>query len=98
MAVRWRQDSGVYRKYLQNIVVLYQSRQDIQIFTEMLLSLGTIIIFGLFAIKPTLVTIAELITEQRAKNETIAIMDQKINNLVEAQTLFETEKDRLATL
>ena len=98
MEAKWQTGSKVYKQYLQNIVLLYQNRQDIRIFTEVLLSVASIVIFGVFAIKPTLVTIAGLFTEIKGKQQTIQILDQKIENLVAAQAIFEQERSKIELL
>lgn len=89
---------SVYKKYLQNIIILYKKRQDIQVFTELILSLSAIGFFSIFAIRPTLLTIGKLQTEIKGKEETITTMDQKIKDLIVAQDLFEREKNKIALL
>lgn len=98
MAVKWQQNYQVYRKYIQSIATLYQERSDLRAFTEILLSVLTITMFTLFAIRPTLVTIAGLNTDIRTKNETIAQLDQKIESLVAAQALYEEKRTTIALL
>jgi Tfp pilus assembly protein PilO len=98
MAVVWNQSSQFYRKYLYNFMLMYKNRQDLRVYLEIFLSLLTVIIFGVFAIKPTLVTIASLITQIHTKEETIAAMDQKISSLALAQQVYEQEKDRIKLL
>lgn len=98
MAVIWRQEQLFYRKYLYNLILLYKNRDDVKMFLEILLSLVTVAVFGLFAIKPTAVTIASLTTEISSKGETIAIMDQKIENLAIAQQVYEQQRDTLRLL
>lgn len=98
MAVKWQQNYQVYRKYIQSIATLYQERSDLRAFTEILLSVFTITIFTLFAIRPTLVTIAGLNSDIRTKNETIAQLDQKIESLVAAQALYEENRTSIALL
>lgn len=92
MAQRWQQNYELYRKYLEATVNIYKSRKDIQMFSELLLSLGAIIIFGIFAIRPTLVTIAGLSKEINEKRRTIIQLDNKIESLVAAQTNYEQNK------
>jgi Tfp pilus assembly protein PilO len=98
MAAHWQQNYQLYKKYLQNIIILYQKRQDIRVFTELLLTLAAIFTFGIFAIKPTLVTIAQLIREKNNKEKIIAVMDEKIANLTQAEIVFDQEKNRILTL
>lgn len=98
MAVAWRPNYLFYRKYLYNFIVLYKSRQDFKMFLEILLSLGTVSVFGVLAIKPTLVTIANLTQEISSKEETVQTMDQKIQNIQIAQQIFEEQKDTISLL
>lgn len=81
----WRRDYSRYRHYLVNIIALYQKREDIRAFLGILLSLATISVLGLFALRPTLVTIGSLTSRIREKEETIQKLDQKINALRQAQ-------------
>lgn len=92
MAERWQQNYRLYQKYLEATVNIYKSRRDIRMFTELLLTLTTIIVFSIFAIRPTLVTIAGLNKEIQQKKKTVAILDTKIDSLVTAQTIFEQNK------
>lgn len=98
MAVKWQQNYQIYRKYIQSISTLYQERSDLRAFTEILLSVLAITMFTLFAIRPTLVTIAGLNSDIRTKNETIAQLDRKIESLVAAQALYEEKKATIALL
>jgi len=67
-------------------------------FLEILLSLATISFFGIFAIRPTLLTISQLIVDIKSKEETIATMDTKIKNLESAQQILLQETSRLPLL
>lgn len=98
MAVPWRSSNSFYRKYLYNYVLLYKNRADVKIFLEIILSLITVIVFGLFAIRPTFVTIATLLTEIKTKEDISLQLDQKISNISTAQELVERNQDRIALL
>ncbi len=89
---------GTYQKYLQNIVILYKQRQDLRSYLEILLSVVTIIIFVIFAIKPTLVTITDLITKIQSQQETSNKLDEKIKNLGTAQNLYAKEESKINIL
>lgn len=94
----WRKDYSLYRRYFFDILALYKRRQDIRAFLEILLSLGTIILFILFAIRPTVITISQLLTELKTKEDTIAQMDTKIKNLQIAQSLLSQNISQLVIL
>jgi len=68
------------------------------VYLEILLSLATVTIFSIFALRPTLLTIAELIREIEAKNDTIDIMDSKIQDLSKAQLLSDQQQVNLSLL
>lgn len=88
MGSDWRRDYVQYRRYFFDILALYKRRQDIRAFLEILLSIGTIILFIAFAVRPTVITISQLLTELRNKENTISQMDTKIKNLQIAQSLL----------
>ncbi len=100
MAARWGSDSQIYRRYIAELVNLYGTRSDIRAFTEVILSVLAIFIFGIFALRPTLTTIGGLTTDITQKQATLAQMDQKITNIASAQSLYDSQKtniDLLAT-
>ena len=98
MAVGWRANYLRYKSYFLDVVGHYQKRQDLKVFMELFLSLATISIFGIFAIKPTLVAMAELIKEIEGKRQILSIMKQKIENLNRAQVLYEEERANIDLL
>jgi hypothetical protein len=98
MALGWRKDYLRYRSYFLNIVNVYKQRRDVKAFLELILTLVTISFFALFALKPTLLTIIELLREIEAKEETVEKMDTKIQNLQQAQTLYIQEAARIKLL
>lgn len=98
MALGWRKDYLRYRSYFLNIVSVYKQRRDLKVFLELLLSLTTISFFAVFALKPTLLTVVELLKEIKAKEETVENMNTKIQNLQQAQTLYIEEEARITLL
>lgn len=98
MPAKLQRNSEVYRKYLEQVSVLYSNRQDIRMYTEMLLSLAAVLVFGIFAIRPTVITITQLYSEIQTKKETVITMGQKIDDLVAAQSLWEQQRVRVSIL
>jgi Tfp pilus assembly protein PilO len=98
MALGWRKDYLRYRSYFLNIVNAYKRRQDLKAFLELILTLVAISFFALFALKPTLLTIIELLREIEKKEETVDKMNTKIQNLQQAQTLYIQEEARIKLL
>lgn len=97
-AFNWRRDYSRYRHYLVNIIALYQKREDIRAFLSILLSLAAISILGLFALRPTLVTIGSLTSRIREKEETVQQLDQKINALRQAQEVRSRQSANISLL
>lgn len=94
----WRQNYQRYKSYFLNVVSQYQKRADVRVYLEILLSLITISAFAIFAIKPTFTTIAELIKEIEGKENTLATMETKVENLEKAQALYDQEAQRIELL
>jgi hypothetical protein len=95
MALGWRKEYFRYRDVFLNIVNLYKKRQDLKIYLEILLSLGTISIFTAFALRPTVITIAELYKEIKNKENIVIKLDEKIKNLALAEELFKQEESKI---
>jgi type IV pilus assembly protein PilO len=87
-----------YQKYFYNIISLYKEKHDLKIYLELILSLITIGIFVVFAIKPTVTTIADIVTKIKVEQETSDKLDIKIKNLGIAQTLYNAEKANINLL
>lgn len=98
MALPWRRNYLRYRSFFMNIYRVYQTRSDIRMYMEILLSLVTIGFFAAFALRPTALTVTQLIQEIKTKEETIVQMDKKLSDLVVAQSLFRKEFDRIKLL
>src|SRR3989304_278866 len=94
----WRGNYLRYKSYFLNVVGQYRERADIKAYIEILLSLATISIFAVFALRPTLLTIAELIKEIDTKKQTLIKMEDKIENLSSAHTLYDRERSRINIL
>ena len=93
-----QQTITISRKTLYELSRTYQSRQEVKISVELAMSLIAIIIFGLFAVKPTLVTIGELRTVIEDKKAVVADLETKIKNLGQATIVYENEKQRIQLL
>jgi hypothetical protein len=98
MRPSWRKEYLRRKAYFLNMAGEYKERADIKAYLEMLLSLATVSILAIFALRPTVVTIAKLVKEIESKKKTIATMDEKIQNLKDAQSLYNQEKDNITLL
>jgi len=97
-ATNWREDYNRYQRLFWKNYNLFKERQDIKNYVELVLSLISIIIFAVFALRPTILTIIELNKEIKTKEETVKQMDTKIKNLQKAQNLINQEEDRINLL
>lgn len=76
-----------YQRYFVDLQTLYQ-RKEIVVYTGLILSLLAIAFFGIFALRPTVVTIVSLYKEIQDKKVTDQQLQVKINDLLEAQNNY----------
>lgn len=98
MALGWKKEYLRYQSYFLSIHNAYKGRADLKMFLEILLSLVTISIFGVFALRPTILTIAGLYQEIKTKKETLSQMDSKITSLQSAQNTLNEQSAILPIL
>lgn len=96
MAQGWKKDYFRYKDFFLNILSVYNAKPNLKVYLELILSLATIIVFSLFAIKPTILTIIDLNNEIKSKEETSAKLKQKIQNLQTASNLLQTEANNIS--
>ncbi len=94
----WKKNYVRYRSIFLSFVGNYKERGDVKVYLELFLSLATIILFAVFALRPTLLTISRLIREIEAKQETIEEMDAKIADLISAQRLYDQNRQNINLL
>lgn len=94
----WKKNYLRYRSFFLNIYGVYQRRPDLKVFLEIFLSLGTISFFALLALRPTALTISQLLKDIDSKQETEGKMDEKIQNLQTAQSVYEQETANILVL
>jgi len=94
----WRKEYSRYRKYFSDIVSVYQQKEQLRTYLEILLSLTTIVVFVLLALRPTFLTISQLLREIREKEDLVAQMDEKIANVQIAQNLASQEAVTISLL
>lgn len=98
MSSPWKRNYSRYKRFFLVNIAQYQKKPTIKAYSEIILSLATIIMFAIFALRPTLLTIAGLIKEIEAKEKTIVVMDGKIENLAKAQALYYQETENIQLL
>lgn len=94
----WRKNYTRYKAYLLNVVSHHRNRKDVRAYLEIILSLVTISIFSIFALKPTLVTIASLVKDIETKEDTLTRLDQKINDIGNANRNYDRDLNRILLL
>ncbi len=98
MANNWKNDYMRYKDFFLNVLQVYYAKPNIKIYLELILSLTTIIIFSIFAIKPTILTIIELNKEIQTKENTITEIKQKLIDLQKANDIMQNEAEKLARI
>lgn len=98
MALGWRDQYNRYRGFFLNIVSLYKQRADLRAFTEVILSITTITVFLIFALKPTALTIIALAKEINEKKQTVIDLDKKISDLQKASTVYAQNQTSLSNI
>lgn len=98
MANNWKGDYMRYKDFFLNVLQVYYAKPNIKIYLELMLSLTTIIVFSIFAIKPTILTIIELNKEIQTKEDIIAGINQKLIDLQKANDIMQNEMEKLAKI
>lgn len=98
MAQGWRGQYYRYKDFFLNILELYRKKKDLRMFLEVILSVSTIIVFLIFALKPTVITIINLVKEINEKEATVIKLDQKIRNLATAKNVYNAETPSIEIL
>lgn len=98
MAQGWKRDYTRYKSFFLNVLSAYNSKPNLRIYLELMLSLGTIIVFAIFAIKPTILTIIDINNEIKGKEATIAKINKKIVDLKTASNLLQSQSQNLGLI
>jgi len=96
MALGWKKDYLRYKELFLKILIKYKKREDVRIFLEIFLSIITVTFFSIFALKPTILTISQLLKDNKEKQETINNLEEKIKNISLAQEVYEQNFDKLS--
>lgn len=98
MATGWKSSYFRYRELFLNVSELYKKRADLRSFLEIVLSIVAVIIFSIFAIKPTALTIINLLQQIKVEKQTIVDLNKKINSLQLANSLLVQNEGRLENI
>jgi len=93
----WQTEYHRYHRYFTDLSRFYQSKKA-KTYLGIILSLLTTTFFVVFAIKPTLVTIAQLIKQTKDQKEVEASLEKKINSLSQAQNEYLAVEPNLSLL
>jgi Tfp pilus assembly protein PilO len=83
------------RFMVQKTIRDYSEKPALRAYVEIFLTLTAISLFGIFAIRPTIITIGKLLQEIKAKEETLKTMNDKISNLNIAKDLYIRESEKI---
>lgn len=95
MATGWKKDYFRYKDFFLNIATLYKVKPNLKKYLELIFSIFTIGLFAVFAIKPTVVTIIDLQKQIKEREETVIALNQKVRDLQAANTVLQSERNRL---
>ncbi len=95
MAIGWKKDYFRYKDFFLNILGQYKAKPNFRKYLELILSMVTIALFAVFAIRPTILTIIDLNKEIKEKQETVFKLVQKIKDLQTGNNTLQTESERL---
>ena len=95
MTTTWRDRYIRSRYIIQKTIRDYNEKPALRAYLEIFLTMAAISLFGIFAIRPTIITIGKLLQEIKAKEQTINTMKEKINNLNAARDLYNRESDKI---
>lgn len=95
MAIGWKKDYFRYKDFFLNIATLYKVKPNLKKYLELIFSMFTIGLFAVFAIKPTVITIIDLQKQIKEREETVISLNQKVRDLQTANTVLQSERNRL---
>lgn len=85
----WQTEYHRYRRYFTDLSRFYQTKKS-RVYTGIILSLLTIAFFVIFAIKPTLTVITQLIRQTKDQKLVTTELEKKISNLSQTQNEYLT--------
>jgi len=93
----YKNDYSRYRQYYHRLWIFYQ-KPTAKVSVALLLTIFTIIFFAVFAIRPTLLTVAELVKKIQDKKESLTQIEQKAAQLASAQQAYIAAQSNLPLL
>lgn len=94
-AVNYRERYARYSRYFSQLKDNYAKNQQVRESVELLLTFLTISFFIVFALRPTINTITELLANVNSQKEIAQKLDAKLGNLTQARANYNREEKRL---
>lgn len=94
----YREQYARYKRYFKRVAQEYQRRPEVRASIELLLTLLTISFFAIFALRPTVNTIAELWANIGTQRQIKQQLEEKLSNLAQAQVVWAQEQNRIELL
>ena len=69
MTVNYREQYAKYNKYFTSLRLVYTKKPEVRVSLNLLMTLLAISFFGLFALRSTISTIAELLSNVKSQEE-----------------------------
>lgn len=98
MALGWRESYYRYRGFFLNIAALYKKKADLRAFLEIVLSITAVIVFLLFALKPTALTIINLLQQINERKQTLAGLTQKVADLETVNNVLDQDQNLIPSI
>lgn len=89
MALGWKNQYSKYKDFFLNAYDSYKKKEEARMFLEILLSLSVAAFFTFLALRPTVLTILDLLKTIEEKERIVAVMDEKISNLETARQMYD---------
>jgi Tfp pilus assembly protein PilO len=86
------------KKQISTALLQFYDKPIAKVSVELFMTISTVIIFAVFAIRPTLLTMSDLIKELNDKKELNALLKEKVASLQSAQNEYLAAQDRLGVL
>lgn len=93
--INYREQYAQYSRYFTKILDTVNQKPIVKESIKLVLSLFTISFLLVFALRPTINTIAELLANVRLQKETTLRLDEKIQNLQKARQIWNQEQDKI---
>lgn len=98
MSINYKTEYQRYRRYVTNLSDLYRSNKQVRAYVELAFAILASAFFTMFAVRPTVITIASLVAEIRSQEEVEQQLEKKVSDIRKAYDVYSGVKDRLIVL